>query len=82
MKILKENLHINLDGLTRSWSEKSHFNKSTNQNSQKLVFIEYFDESTCTEHVDIEYVNLLKFSSNFVHVKPYLLPYERNILML
>lgn len=29
------------------------------QNSQKLVFIEYFDESTCTEHVDIEYVNLL-----------------------
>lgn len=31
MKILKENLpvHINLDGLTRSWSEKSHFNKST-----------------------------------------------------
>lgn len=52
------------------------------QNSQKLVFIEYFDESTCTEHVDIEYVNLLKFSSNFLHVKPYLLPYERNILML
>lgn len=54
------------------------------QNSQKLVFIEYFDESTCTEHVDIEYryVNLLKFSSNFVHVKPYLLPYERIILML
>lgn len=39
MKILKENLHINLDGLTRSWSEKSYFNKSTNQNSQKLVFI-------------------------------------------
>lgn len=52
------------------------------QNSQKLVFIEYFDESTRTEHVDIEYVNLLKFSSNFVHVKPYLLPYERIILML
>lgn len=52
------------------------------QNTQKLVFIEYFDESTCKEHVDIEYVYLLKFSSNFVHVKPYLLPYERNILML
>lgn len=52
------------------------------QNSQKLVFIEYFDESTCTEHVDIEYVNLLKFSSNFLHVKPYLLPYDRIILML
>lgn len=54
------------------------------QNTQKLVFIEYFDESTCTKHVDIEYryVNLLKFSSNFVHVKPYLLPYERIILML
>lgn len=52
------------------------------QNSQKLVFIEYFDESTCTEHVEIKYVNLLKFSSNFVHVKPYLLPYERIILML
>lgn len=29
MNILKENLHINLDGLPRSWSEKSHFNKST-----------------------------------------------------
>lgn len=52
------------------------------QNSQKLVFIEYFDESTCTEHVDIEYVNLLKFSYNFLHVKPYLLPYDRIILML
>lgn len=52
------------------------------QNSQKLVFIEYFDESTCTEHVEIKYVNLLKFSANFVHVKPYLLPYERIILML
>lgn len=29
MKILKENLHKDLDGLTRSWSEKLHFNKST-----------------------------------------------------
>lgn len=31
------------------------------QNSQKLVSIEYFDKSTCKEHVDIEYVILLKF---------------------
>lgn len=55
------------------------------QNSQKLVFIGYFDESTCTEHVDIVKVFmliLLKFSSNFLHVKPYLLPYDRIILML
>lgn len=27
MKILKENLYINLDGFIRSWFEKSYFNK-------------------------------------------------------